>query len=42
MLWKIAPQYYDMPNFPQCEAKRVLERLIAKMEARGELNNSAS
>lgn len=40
-LVKIAPQYYDMPNFPQCEAKRVLERLIAKMEARGELTNKS-
>ncbi|XP_071947736.1 putative pre-mRNA-splicing factor ATP-dependent RNA helicase PRP1 [Antedon mediterranea] len=29
-----APQYYNMDNFPQCEAKRVLERLIAKLQAR--------
>ncbi|RMX47490.1 hypothetical protein pdam_00002199 [Pocillopora damicornis] len=27
-LVKIAPQYYDMRNFPMCEAKRVLERII--------------
>lgn len=26
----VAPHYYDMANFPQCEARRVLERLIAK------------
>ncbi|KAL3184886.1 hypothetical protein MRX96_030780 [Rhipicephalus microplus] len=31
-LVKIAPNYYDMSNFPQCEAKRQLEFLIAKME----------
>ncbi|XP_033106821.1 putative pre-mRNA-splicing factor ATP-dependent RNA helicase PRP1 [Anneissia japonica] len=29
-----AAQYYNMENFPQCEAKRVLERLIAKLQAR--------
>ncbi|XP_039264901.1 putative pre-mRNA-splicing factor ATP-dependent RNA helicase PRP1 [Styela clava] len=33
-LIKIAPQYYHMDNFPQCEAKRQLERLIAKQAAR--------
>lgn len=33
-LIKIAPQYYDMSNFPQCEAKRQLEVLIAKMDSR--------
>lgn len=33
-LIKIAPNYYDMSNFPQCEAKRQLEMLIAKMETR--------
>lgn len=33
-LIKIAPQYYHMENFPQCEAKRQLERLIAKQAAR--------
>lgn len=33
-LVKIATQYYDMGNFPQCEAKRQLELLIAKMETR--------
>ncbi|PSN37197.1 Pre-mRNA-splicing factor ATP-dependent RNA helicase DHX15 [Blattella germanica] len=31
---KIAPQYYDLNNFPQCEAKRQLELLQAKMETR--------
>ncbi|XP_078446487.1 putative pre-mRNA-splicing factor ATP-dependent RNA helicase DEAH3 isoform X1 [Wolffia australiana] len=28
----IAPHYYDLSNFPQCEAKRVLERLYAKRD----------
>ena len=29
-----APQYYDMNNFPQCEAKRQLEHVIAKVNGR--------
>lgn len=33
-LVKIAPQYYDMSNFPQCEAKRQLERIVAKLESK--------
>jgi pre-mRNA-splicing factor ATP-dependent RNA helicase DHX15/PRP43 len=28
----VAPHYYDLTNFPQCEAKRVLERLYKKRE----------
>ncbi|KAG9159155.1 hypothetical protein Leryth_027039 [Lithospermum erythrorhizon] len=28
----IAPHYYDLTNFPNCEAKRVLERLYQKRE----------
>jgi len=28
----IAPHYYDLSNFPSCEAKRVLERLHNKRE----------
>ncbi|KAI3990220.1 hypothetical protein MKX01_029198 [Papaver californicum] len=28
----IAPHYYDLENFPQCEAKRVLDRLYQKRE----------
>ncbi|GLJ07029.1 hypothetical protein SUGI_0055980 [Cryptomeria japonica] len=28
----IAPHYYDLSNFPQCEARRVLERLFLKRE----------
>eukprot|EP00271_Cylindrocystis_brebissonii_P001537 TRINITY_DN1179_c0_g2_i1.p1 TRINITY_DN1179_c0_g2~~TRINITY_DN1179_c0_g2_i1.p1 ORF type:complete len:738 (-),score=153.97 TRINITY_DN1179_c0_g2_i1:392-2605(-) len=28
----VAPHYYDLSNFPQCEAKRVLERLHVKRE----------
>ena len=34
-LVQIAPQYYDMTNFPHCEAKRQLERIIAKVQAKG-------
>jgi len=29
---KIAPQYYDLENFPPCEAKRQLQRIQAKLE----------
>nr|DAD38331.1 TPA_asm: hypothetical protein HUJ06_008972 [Nelumbo nucifera] len=28
----IVPHYYDLANFPQCEAKRVLQRLYRKRE----------
>ena len=31
-LLKIAPQYYDMGNFPECEAKRILTRLQTRQE----------
>ena len=31
-LLKIAPQYYDLGNFPQCEAKRQLEKIHAKLQ----------
>jgi len=34
-LVKMAPQYYDMNNFPMCEAKRKLERIIAKVTRGG-------
>ena len=33
-LIKIAPQYYDMANFPQCDAKRQLEKIVAKAVTR--------
>uniref|UniRef100_A0A8C5LTS8 ATP-dependent RNA helicase DHX15 n=1 Tax=Leptobrachium leishanense TaxID=445787 RepID=A0A8C5LTS8_9ANUR len=33
-LVKIAAQYYDMGNFPQCEAKRQLERILAKFQTK--------
>lgn len=33
-LIKVAPQYYEMSNFPMCEAKRQLERIIAKLESK--------
>lgn len=33
-LIKTAPQYYNMDNFPQCEAKRQLEQIIAKVNSR--------
>ena len=29
-LIELAPHYYDLKNFPQCEAKRTLERLYMK------------
>ncbi|BFY97340.1 hypothetical protein BsWGS_00380 [Bradybaena similaris] len=32
-LVRMAPQYYDMANFPMCEAKRQLERIIAKLQS---------
>ncbi|KAL4598717.1 hypothetical protein ACB092_11G077900 [Castanea dentata] len=31
----IAPHYYDLTNFPLCEAKRVLEKLYKKREKEG-------
>ena len=31
-LIQIAPQYYELDNFPQCEAKRQLERIKARLE----------
>jgi HrpA-like RNA helicase len=31
-LLEIAPHYYDLSNFPQCEAKRVLERIALKKQ----------
>jgi pre-mRNA-splicing factor ATP-dependent RNA helicase DHX15/PRP43 len=31
-LLEISPNYYDLRNFPQCEAKRVLERLVIKRQ----------
>lgn len=33
-LVKVAPGYYEMANFPNCEAKRQLERIIAKLESK--------
>lgn len=33
-LLQIAPVYYNMGNFPECEAKRQLVKLKAKLEAR--------
>lgn len=33
-LLKIAPQYYDLQNFPQCEAKRQLEVIQARIESK--------
>jgi pre-mRNA-splicing factor ATP-dependent RNA helicase DHX15/PRP43 len=33
-LLKLAPQYYDLSNFPQCEAKRQLELMEARMQSR--------
>ncbi|KAF5179639.1 Atp-dependent rna helicase dhx8 [Thalictrum thalictroides] len=36
----IAPHYYDLENFPQCEAKRVLEKLYKKREKDREENKN--
>lgn len=33
-LIKVAPQYYDLGNFPQCEAKRQLELIVTKLDSR--------
>lgn len=33
-LLKYAPQYYDLQNFPQCEAKRQLEIIQAKLDTK--------
>lgn len=33
-LIKVAPNYYDMQNFPQCEARRQLENIITRIESR--------
>ncbi|CAG7721405.1 unnamed protein product [Allacma fusca] len=33
-LLKISPQYYDVANFPQCEARRHLEIISSKLEAK--------
>ncbi|EDV59701.1 putative pre-mRNA-splicing factor ATP-dependent RNA helicase PRP1 isoform X1 [Drosophila erecta] len=33
-LFSLAPQYYDLNNFPQCEAKRQLELLQQRMETK--------
>lgn len=33
-LLKIAPQYYDLQNFPQCEAKRQLEILQSRLDSK--------
>jgi len=36
-LVEIAPTYYDIDNFPNCEAKRILERVRAKLVAKGKI-----
>ncbi|TMW44042.1 hypothetical protein DOY81_010875 [Sarcophaga bullata] len=33
-LLTLSPQYYDMNNFPQCEAKRQLEMLQQRLESK--------
>ncbi|VDO94179.1 unnamed protein product [Soboliphyme baturini] len=33
-LLKIAPQYYDLSNFPVCEAKRQLEQIAIRIESK--------
>ncbi|XP_060094682.1 ATP-dependent RNA helicase DHX15-like [Heteronotia binoei] len=39
-LVKIAPQYYDMSSFPQCEAKRQLDLIIAIIDAKNDDDDS--
>jgi hypothetical protein len=34
-LLELAPAYFDLQNFPDCEAKRVLERLQMKYKPAG-------
>ncbi|MQL76686.1 hypothetical protein Taro_009101 [Colocasia esculenta] len=36
----VAPDYYDLSNFPPCEAKRILERLYKKREKEKEENRN--
>ncbi|KAF6775574.1 hypothetical protein AHF37_05303 [Paragonimus kellicotti] len=31
-LIRVAPQYYDMSNFPDCEARRILERIAQRLQ----------
>lgn len=38
-LLEMAPSYYDMSNFPECEAKRILSRRVAYL--RGDDQNTA-
>jgi len=33
-LIKVAPAYYDMSNFPQCEARRQLEEIVVKLDSK--------
>ncbi|CAI2730663.1 unnamed protein product [Schistosoma spindalis] len=33
-LVRIAPQYYDMSNFPDCDARRILERIVHRIQNR--------
>nr|CDS28337.1 pre mRNA splicing factor ATP dependent [Hymenolepis microstoma] len=44
-LVRIAPQYYDMSNFPECEAKRILEkcahRMVQKQQKRQQEQDAA-
>ncbi|KAJ3047653.1 hypothetical protein HK097_011336, partial [Rhizophlyctis rosea] len=34
-LFDVAPAYFDLTNFPQCEARRVLERIAIKKAGKG-------
>ena len=34
-LVEAAPHYYELSNFPECEAKRVIERLYRKLASAG-------
>ncbi|KAJ1846179.1 DEAH-box ATP-dependent RNA helicase prp43, partial [Coemansia sp. RSA 486] len=36
-LLEIAPHYYDLPSFPPCEGRRILEKIALRMTATQEL-----
>ncbi|KAF7728628.1 DEAH-box ATP-dependent RNA helicase prp43 [Apophysomyces ossiformis] len=40
-LLDIAPQYYDLSNFPNCEGKRVLEKILSR-RTRASIEDSSS
>jgi len=41
-LVELSPHYYALDNFPQCEAKRVLERIFQRKTAAESRNKKAT